>query len=258
MLDRVNAEAGGVERRSRVIAARGGGCESRSGGRASREAHWLRVPGEGSSPTRRPIAMPASRNSPSETTRAVVSAVLLLYLVGLALSIAGNTASGSSVLVRTLKGRLFAPWLAPAWLDLGFDNRLTWGLPEDGDHVLEIRGRSAAAERGPVVRRWPDGLRGDRAARWRRLARAIAVDGEQGDAAGTLAAAAAAGGFAAVGGDDVTLRVLRHPLPERGVAAGGLEQVYAARVRRVGGEVQLLRSEERGAVAPLVGERATP
>ncbi len=220
--------------------------------------HTGGVPGDDRPRTGSPSAMQSSRNPPSEFTRAVVTALLAFYLVGLALSIAGNTGSGSSALVRVLKGRLVSPWLAPAWLDLGFDHRLTWGMPDDGDHVLEIRRRSAAGGRGTAVRRWPDGLRGERAARWRRLARAIAMDGTEGDAAGTLAAAAAGGGFAAVGGDDVTLRVLRHPLPERGAAAGGLEQVYAARVRRVGGELQLFRAEELGAVAPLVREGATP
>jgi hypothetical protein len=194
--------------------------------------------------------MSAPRNPPSETTRAVVTAAVAFYLFGLVLTLVGNTTSGSSALVRTLKSRLFSPWLAPAWLDLGFDHRLTWGLPEDGDHVLEVR---AAAR--PAARRWPDGLRGERAARWRRLARAVAVDGVEGDAAGTLAAAVGAGGFDVVGDDDVTVRVLQHPLPERGGPAGAIEQAFTARVRRVGGEVQLIRAEDRGAVAPLVRER---
>ena len=201
--------------------------------------------------------MPAPRNPPSETTRAVVTVAVAFYLVGLVLTIMGNTTSGSSALVRTLKSRLFSPWLAPAWLDLGFDHRLTWGLPEDADHVLEIRPAASGAARGATLRR-PDGLRGERAARWRRLARAVAVDGTEGDAAGALAAAVGAGGFALVGGDDVTGRVLRQPLPERGAAAAPLEQAYEARVRRVGGEVQLIRAEEPGAVAPLATGRATP
>lgn len=200
--------------------------------------------------------MPAPRNPPSETTRAVVTAAVAFYLFGLVLTIMGNTTSGSSALVRTLKSRLFSPWLAPAWLDLGFDHRLTWGLPEDGDHVLEIRAAASEAARAVTLRR-PDGLRGERAARWRRLARAVAVDGTEGDAAGTLAATVGAGGFAVVG-NDVTVRVLRHPLPERGGAAGGIEQAFTARVRRVGGEVQLIRAEDRGAVAPLVRPEDKP
>jgi hypothetical protein len=198
--------------------------------------------------------MPAPRNPPSETTRAVVTVAVAFYLVGLVLTIMGNTTSGSSALVRTLKSRLFSPWLAPAWLDLGFDHRLTWGLPEDADHVLEIRPAASGAARGATLRR-PDGLRGERAARWRRLARAVAVDGTEGDAAGALAAAVGAGGFDVVGDDDVTVRVLQHPLPERGGPAGAIEQAFTARVRRVGGEVQLIRAEDRGAVAPLVRER---
>ena len=197
--------------------------------------------------------MATPRNPPSETTRAVVTAAVAFYLFGLVLTLVGNTTSGSSALVRTLKSRLFSPWLAPAWLDLGFDHRLTWGLPDDGDHVLEVR---AAAR--PAARRWPDGLRGERAARWRRLARAVAGAGAVGDAAGTLAAGVGAGGLAVVGDDDVTVRVLRHPLPERGAATGAIEQAYTGRVRLVDGEVQLIRAEDRGAVAPIVRGRDRP
>ena len=84
--------------------------------------------------------------APGETGRSVVSVLLVIYLVGLALSVAGNSASGTSALVRAVKGRLFAVWMVPAWLDLGFDTRLTYGLPEDGDHAIELRphGRRAA------------------------------------------------------------------------------------------------------------------
>jgi hypothetical protein len=64
----------------------------------------------------------------------------------------------------------------------------------------------------------------------------------------------------ALGAQDVTVRVLRRPLPERDAAPddGGPRQVYAARVRLVDGELQLMPREPRGELAPLLrsGEAA--
>ena len=79
----------------------------------------------------------------SEPTQAAVSVAIAVYLLGLVLSILGNSVSGSSALVRTIKGRLYSPWMAPAWLDLGFDHPLTYGRPEDADHLIEVRGGTA-------------------------------------------------------------------------------------------------------------------
>ena len=191
---------------------------------------------------------------PGEITRAAITVALLVYLVGLGLSILGNTASGSSTLVRTIKGRLFTPWLVPAWLDLGFDYRLTYGMPDDAAHSLEVRKRGA---RGADAIRLPGPLRGERAARWRRFARAVAVDAAGGESPGALAAAVGSGAFDELAAEDVTVRVLRSPLRERQRDTPPLraEQAYAARVRRVDGEVQLLKVEERGEVAPLVSPR---
>jgi hypothetical protein len=200
-------------------------------------------------------APPPESNRPSEAVVAAVTVLLTLYLVGLLLTIVVNTGSGSSAVLRTIKGRLFSPWLAPAWLDLGFDHRLTWGMPDDADHLLELAGRGPNA----IARRWPDGLRGERAARWRRLARAIAADAETGAASGMLAAAVGSGGFTEIGTDDLTLRILRRPLAARGgPPPAGLERGYEARVRRVDGEVQLLAAEDPAAVAPLVRPEAAP
>lgn len=198
----------------------------------------------------------SSRSSrPSAAFTGVATVLLVLYLAGLALTIVGNTGSGGSALVRTIKGRLFSPWLAPAWLDLGFEHRLTWGLPDDADHLLELRPRGGTAS----PRRWPDALAGERAARWRRLARAVASEAESGEAPGMLAAAVGAGGFAEAGVEDVTLLVLRRRPAERGDAATGeFDQASAARVRRVAGELQLLTAEAREAVAPLVRPQAAP
>lgn len=191
---------------------------------------------------------------PSDAVRAAVTVALGVYLVGLLLTVLGNSSSGSSALVRTIKGRLFAPWLVPAWLDLGFEHHLTHGVPEDADHALEIRAM-APPRSEPAVLRLPGAAGGERAARWRRLARAIATGGA-GDPA-VLAAAVGRGAFAVLDAQDVRVRVLRRPLPERGAAPddGDSRQVYAARVRLVDGELQLLPSEPRGEVAPLARPR---
>ena len=179
---------------------------------------------------------------------AAITVGLCVYLCGLLLSIVGNTGSGSSAVVRVVKSRLFAAWLVPAWLDLGFEHRLTWGVPEDADHALEIRGQSG--NRPPL--RLPGPTGGERAARWRRLARSIASDAEGGENAAILATAVAAGSFDDLGTEDVRLRVLRSPVADRTTGtAPPVEQAYAARVRRIAGDLQLIKDEPRGEVAPL-------
>jgi hypothetical protein len=138
-----------------------------------------------------------------EPLRGVVTVALAVYLVGLGLSVAGNSGSGASALVRTIKGRLFSPWLVPVWLDLGFDQRLTHGAPDDADHILEVVAYGPA-EGAPL--RFPGAVSGERARRWRRLARALARP----DGADELVAAVGRGAFDDLGADDVTVRVLRH------------------------------------------------
>ena len=235
-----------------------------AGGPAGDEAHLapvLPAPAPHIPPVT-PVAMPrpVSTNPPSarplsDTAQAATSVALAAYLLGLVLSIAGNSVSGSSALVRTIKGRLFSPWMAPAWLDLGFDHPLTYGMPEDADHMLDVR-RSAG---GDAVRL--PGLRtGERAARWRRLARRIAAAVAE-DAAAPLAAGVGRGGFASLEADDVVVRVLRTPLAERSSppAPPRLVSAYAARVREVGGEVQLIELggvAKRGELAPVSDGRA--
>ena len=190
----------------------------------------------------------------SDAVKAGVTVALAVYVCGLLLTILGNSSSGSSALVRTIKGRLFAPWLVPAWLDLGFEHPFTHGVPEDADHAVEIHGTEGPREARPVVR-LPGGAGGERAARWRRLARAIATGGA-GDPAG-LAAGVGRGAFIDVGAQDVMVRVLRRPVPERDGPVGvePPRQVYAARVRRVADDVQLIPVEPRGELAPLVQPR---
>lgn len=191
----------------------------------------------------------------SPTAYAAVTVALAAYLIGLTLSIAGNSGSGSSALVRTIKGRLFSPWLVPPWLDLGFDNRLTYGQPEDADHVIEVRPTGDAAAKPLLL---PGAAQGERAARWRRLARSIVAGVDDPDRDGLLATAVGEGLFDDIGAEDVTVRVLRRPLPDRTATAARppQERAYEARVRSVGGEVQLIQSTGRGELAPLVAPEA--
>jgi len=207
-------------------------------------------------PPSRPTLAASTSRSPGEFVVAVVSVALAVYLVGLALSIAGNSVSGSSALLRTIKSRLFVPWMAPAWLDLGFDYPLTYGMPEDAEHMLELRGRGSSGE--PI--RLPGELTGERAARWRRLARRITLAGSD-DAAAGVAAGVGSGGFARCDADDVIVRVLRTPLADREGPSvpPRLEQAYAARVRWIDGELQLIElggETRRSELAPLVPQPA--
>lgn len=200
-------------------------------------------------PSRSPDAAHAAASGVSDRLRAAVTVALGVYLVGLVLALLGNGSSGASALVRTIKSRLYAPWLVPAWLDLGHDHHLTYGLPEDADHTLELR---ATGDHTAKPLRLPGRLTGERAARWRRLAAALAREGD--DQAVALAAAVAAGSFDDLGSEDVMLRVLRRQLPDRRALPlpTGSSVVTSARVRRVGGELQLIKADPPGEVAPLV------
>ena len=188
----------------------------------------------------------------SDTARTAASVALAIYLVGLVLAIAGNTVSGSSALVRVIKGRLFSPWMQPAWLDLGFDHPLTYGMPEDASHVIEVRRRGGK----PATLSMPDSTFGEGPARWRRLARAIA-EAAPADAAAPLVAGVAAGSFATLAAEDVTVRVLRRPLDDSSASPGEQRprQVFAARVRRVAGELQVIElggAAKRVELAPVI------
>jgi len=207
---------------------------------------------------------------PTETVRAVATVGLALYLLGLVLCVMGNSGSGTSALVRTIKSQLFAPWMAPPWLDLGYDYRLTYGLTDDADHRIEVRRHDGQAAVNPLVLP-AAGMRSERAARWRRLARAAALAEQDPDREGLLPTAGGTALFSRLGADDVSVRVLRQVVPSRAEATAGIdgerggaprfEQAYAARVRRVGAdsdrEVQLLKQEAKAEVAPLVREPAT-
>lgn len=196
----------------------------------------------------------AGPEEPTEGVRAVVTVALVAWLVALGLAVATNTSSGSSALLRTVKSRLVSPVLQPAWLDVGFDHAFTYGLPEDADHEIVVARHGAAPDEAVVL---PGGLVGERAARWRRLGLAIAL-GDATDDGGVVAAGVGRGAFAEAGTDDVTVRVLRESPTSRGAAApADVEEVSTVRVRRVGGEVHLIRKAAPGELAPLVRPRET-
>jgi hypothetical protein len=95
------------------------------------------------------------------------------------------------------------------------------------------------------------------------LAQATAASESDPEREGLLPAAIGQGVFTPWYTDDVSLRVLRHLPPDRRDAIDGLadvggrvEQAYAARVRLVDGEVQLITSTPREELAPLVKEPA--
>ena len=187
---------------------------------------------------------------PSETVCAAVTVALGIYLVGLVLSMLGNTVSGGSPLVTTIKSRLFAPWMVPMWLDLGFDYRLTYGLGEDADHLIEVRPVGAAGSAAAI--QLPAGQTGEQARRWRRLARAVVSAADDPDREALLPTAIGLGLMDHIERDDVFVRVMRQPLPERTGSPAPPQQAYATRVRVVDGEPQLIRQEPRGEVAPVV------
>jgi hypothetical protein len=190
-----------------------------------------------------------------------VSVAIGVYLVGLVLAMAGNSVSGSSALVRTIKARLFSPWMQPAWLDLGFDHPLTYGSPENADHTLEVRSRG----KNPAVVTLPGNRQGEQAARWRRLARVIAVASVDGNVP-PMIAGIGEGAFGDLGAEDVTVRILRRELPERTTQSvdDRPRQPYAARVRRVAGETQVIElggAAKQAELAPVLREakdRPTP
>lgn len=204
-----------------------------------------------------------------ETLRGPATLLLGLYLVGLFLCVAGNTASGTSLLIGTVKDRLFAPWMVPLWLDLGHDTRLTYGLPEDADHHLEIRvagkpaGKPAGKEEGrptAAIRLPAQGDHSERAARWRRLAAAAVLAEEDAEQAGVLPAAIGAGAFAAAGNDDLVIRIVRSVPSDYESARNpsGTETALEVRVRRRDGELQLIPMPPAEEVAPLIDAAPAP
>ena len=207
-------------------------------------------------PSGKPASSP-SQGLPSEGLRAAVSIALCLYLLGFALTVASNSGSGSSTLVRTVKTKLFSPWMVPLWLDLGFDYRLTYGQFDDADHAIEVT-RWANAADGASVRFPPAGSAGIAANRWRTLAVLLEPDTLPEETNSALTAAIAENLFEELDAEDLRVRVLRAKMPERSEfsaeasVASRPVQAAVARVRRVAGSVQLLPVEQQRDVAPVV------
>lgn len=191
-------------------------------------------------------------NGLGDVARGLVSIALCLYLLGFSLSVACNSGSGSSLLASTVKSKLFSPWMVPLWLDIGFDERLTYGQVDDADHVIEVQPWSG----GDAVRFPQAGASGTAAARWRTLAGWLEPEMVPEEVAGLLPTAIAENLFDELGSEDLRVRVLRVVMPERSAfepsAEPAFEQAFAARVRRVAGSVQLLPVEEQRDVAPVV------
>jgi len=211
-------------------------------------------PGE-RAPTGPAVGQRAAEGEVPESIRGPATVLIVVYLVGLALCVAGNTASGTSLVVATLKDRFFSPWMVPPWLDLGHDTRLTYGLPEDADHRLEIRPAGDPGTNPAAGLRFPAaGDRSERAARWRRLAKAAALAEEDAVRAGVLPAAIGAGLFARAGEDDLLVRIVRAVPPDydapRAAPAG--ETPLEVRVRRIDGELQMIPLPPAEEVAPLI------
>jgi hypothetical protein len=80
----------------------------------------------------------------------------------------------------------------------------------------------------------------------------MATVNDDSDRDGLLAAAVGQGMFDNLGAEDLVVSVVRTPLADRDGPPTAPVPAYSARIRMVGGEVQLIRSEPRGEVAPLV------
>lgn len=192
-----------------------------------------------------------------EMPRAVATVILAIYLVGLTLTVVANSGSGTAVVVGVVKGRLFDPWMTPAWLDLGFDYFLTYGQPADASHCLEVRSHEEADWRP-----YPEAkFIGPREVRWQRLLRAVVMSEDEPGREGLLPAALGAGFFGPTSSMDVDIRILVEPRPERQapLAQPKSEVIYEARVRQFAdGEVQLIKAEGRREVAPVVAPMGVP
>lgn len=201
-----------------------------------------------------------SSQLPSEGVRGIISILLSLYLLGFVLTVAGNSGSGASLFVRTVKSKLFSPWMVPLWLDLGFDYRLTYGQLEDADHLIVVEPWDGPID-GKTVRFPAAASSGVAAQRWRTLAGWLEPESVPEEVAGLLPTAVAESLFDELGSEDLRVRCLRVAMPERSAfstAASGdraVEQAAVVRVRRVAGNVQLLPVEEQRDVAPVVAPK---
>ena len=196
-------------------------------------------------------AKPSGSNCWGEVSRSLATLVLVVYLMGLGLSVACNSGSGSSLLLGVVKERLFSFWNIPPWLDLGFDYSFTYGQQADATHRLELRAYGDT-EWMTVSR---PSVRGGESIRWQRLLRSVIASEEDLTREGLLPVGFSEAAFAACESNDIDLRILVLPRPERQspINAPAPIVLYQARIRRVAdNDIQLIKSESRQEMAPVV------
>ncbi len=201
----------------------------------------------------------SGQSKPSESTcwgeisRSLATLVLLIYFIGLGLSVACNTGSGSSLLLGVVKERLFSFWNVAPWLDLGFDYFFTYGQQADATHYLELRRHG---DTGWITMSRPS-LRGGESIRWQRLLHSVIASEEGLTREGLLPAGFSEAAFGVCGSDDIDLRILVQPRPERHspITVPTPIVLYQARIRRVADDdIQLIKSESRREMAPVASQ----
>ncbi len=193
----------------------------------------------------------SERGSWGEIPRACATVFLAIYFTGLGLTVACNTSSGSSLLLSVVKGKLFSFWLVPPWLDLGFDYFFAYGQQADAAHYLELREHG---KENWIKPSWVDGNY-LQSIRWQRLLRSVVASEEEAGREGLLPAGFSEAAFAMCESDDIVLRIFVQPRPERQLPIDNPAPIvlYEARLRKlVGGDIQLIKSEHRREVAPVI------
>ena len=193
----------------------------------------------------------SERGSWGEIPRACATVFLAIYFTALGLTVACNTSSGSSLLLSVVKGKLFSFWLVPPWLDLGFDYPLAYGQQSDAAHYLELR------EHGTETWIKLSGIDEDhsQSIRWQRLLRSVVASEEEAGREGLLPAGFSEAAFSLCESDDIVLRIFVQPRPERQLPLDNPAPIvlYEARLRRLaGGDIQLIKSEHRREMAPVI------
>ncbi len=193
----------------------------------------------------------SERGSWGEIPRACATVFLAIYFTALGLTVACNTSSGSSLLLSVVKGKLFSFWLVPPWLDLGFDYPLAYGQQSDAAHYLELR------EHGKENWIKLSGIDEDhsQSIRWQRLLRSVVASEEEAGREGLLPAGFSEAAFSLCESDDIVLRIFVQPRPERQLPLDNPAPIvlYEARLRRLaGGDIQLIKSEHRREMAPVI------
>ena len=180
---------------------------------------------------------PSGTRAWGEIPRACATVFLAIYFTGLSLTVACNTSSGSSLLLGVVKGKLFSFWLVPPWLDLGFDYFFTYGQQADADHYLEIRKHADES----WLRLSGPNANHRHSIRWQRLLRSVIASEEEAGREGLLAEGFSKAAFRICDSNDIDLRILAPSV------------LYEARVRKVsGGDIQLIKSESRQEMAPVI------